>query len=401
MPLQTPSDYFTSIAKPYNSLDAQSALNDQSILSLCDSIILDSPKLLIDFGCGQGRLLAALKHTKKDHELVNLHYIGIDADSASLNKCESAFKEQNFPNGARASFLTYDQFTLYNHYLADYIVIVFTIHEMDFLKLDYDLASLWQILRQGGTLLIQDSYAPIHKEIEFICFSPQDIKTIMSQCPNVQINSLTAGKKHNVEVYTILLIKNIFDYRFHSLTDSYLNALNHSIIRDACKMYEMREKVESGGDVDINEYAPLVHRVAVKAKAYHQVNTFNLLNRDKLDYCMFCGSTTIKIDKEFIEDELSPNANSGVIWRFKCLECGRLGDYYVESGRDKVIADSNLVNFYRFLDRGKNFHPEYILCRSWLHEFFSYNEGIIDTIEFLLDRIPGIDKSIIADAKSM
>lgn len=397
----TPSEYFKRISRPYSSLKAETALRDKGILSLCSHIMLDRPKLLIEFGCGQGRLLAALKHTKSDKELANLHYIGIDSDPTSPGICRSSFNELNFPKEAKASFLTNDEFELGNIYLADYVLMVFVIHELDCLNLDQYLARLWQMLRRGGTFLIQDAYVPIYKEIEFICFSPQDIETIMSPCrPTVQIQLVAAGKG----LFTVRLTKKETDtpvtaYYLPDLTHSYISVLDRSILREAYRMHEMREIVKGGGEIEINEFAPLVHRIAVKARAYHQLKSFYSFEKGELASCMACGSNNIAIKEQAVSEE-NPRCRA-----LECKDCG-YSHIYALPDREWVFQMHSVFDLLHFLDRGNQVfgttqsHDSIkILVEMRLHQFFSNNYKVVETVEFLLDRISGIDPNLISKVR--
>jgi ubiquinone/menaquinone biosynthesis C-methylase UbiE/DNA-directed RNA polymerase subunit M/transcription elongation factor TFIIS len=389
--------YLRKSTEPYTSKEAKTAKQDESILSLCKSINLKSPKLIIDFGCGQGRLLAALEQVKPKKELANLRYIGVDNNSKALEKCKETFLNLQLPSEARASFLSVEYFLSTNYYIADYIIVIFTVHELNVIKIDIYLASLWRMLRRGGRLIIQDSYKPIYKELEYICFSPNEIKSILNICnPIVKLYSIKSGKSR-LPIYTLSFKKNTeistWDaYEPVNLTGAYLKTIERSINKELYELYNFRLKISEGKKIKEGHFLRVIHRIACKARAYHQTKGFTLLDKGIIDYCMKCGTEDISLSKKHYGYE---DTKSMII-----IECGSCG--YVHKKEENPVTsghkETELTDLYRILDscetNDSEGYKKYVL-----KTFLLNNSLIIGTVEFLLDLIKGVKEDTIMEAK--
>lgn len=336
-------EYFSRIVRPYRYLSAESADSDLGIRALAKSLDLSGRSVLLDFGCGGGRLLRALTLVRELPELRNVTYVGVDSNEAAVAECRDFFLREQLDRVFAAEFLTTSSFQacLYHcPFLVDYVVLVFTLHEMDVLNIDVWLATLWALLRRGGRFVVQDAPEYPHHEIEYLALRPEDVETILP-CHNttVDVSWVTAGNSQT-RVFTLTALKTEDDYTKRFSTQKYLSGLHQSLLNDLHFLWETRSRVEKGQAADSLLLARTLHRVGAKARAYHQTLAFEMFENNILDCCLACGSTRIKVVTE------PGNIKDPAIVKVNCEACGyfhgQAFESSVESGRDDQYWDKTL-----------------------------------------------------------
>lgn len=382
-------DYFKKASSPYCSLPADSGATDSSLLTLCDEIDLTVRRIVIDFGCGQGRLLSAIMATKQAGELRNLHYIGIDKNELSLEKAREWFDSNLTIHGANGAFGTPEDLQVWC-FLADYIVIVFCIHELDPINLDQTLAYLWTMLRSGGAFLVQDSDAPIHHEVEYLSLGLSELSSLFEALgASVNSHTITTGKRQ-IPVFILTAKKNLapekkslvsyFAFRYRDISKAYLDMLHSSLLKDSYQFLLFRHAVEENKEIDCLGLAILCHRIAAKTRAYHQVLAFNEFRNNSLRVCIRCGSDNIEYQHKLsVLDSLGET-------RMQCKECNYR---YVEPSLSyRESNDFERVSILESLNSGRYLQGDRIWRKVLPEQFRQFNESIIDVVGFLLDRIP-------------
>lgn len=385
------TEYFLKVARPYRSLPAESGERDSSLCKLCSRIDLRSPRLVLDFGCGRGRLLSALLKTKSPLEIGHLRYVGIDLDPHTLTECETYFVKHCAPYGAKGSFADREHFSIYA-FLADYIILVFAIHEFDFLNLDIELGYLWHMLRRGGSLLVQDAEVPIHEEVEYICLVPEDIKAILRRTGALfNVERVIAGRRR-VPVFILDAQKPLTQdwkdaYGLWRFTEEYLEVLHRSLLKDCWAFRAYRCTVEEGRPVDTTELAMLSHRIAVKARAFHQGTAFKVVE-EGASYCLVCGSNNVG-------EAIDPSDVKTPAWReIRCRDCGYVHGFAIPDMEWRSFEP--VLRLFGFLDGG--FQPDPQDAIKYATDYSDRNAGMKETVGFLLERIPypGIARSLLS-----
>lgn len=297
--------YFERQLQPYCSLPAGSGARDPSLAALVKSLDLSDARVLLDYGCGQGRLLSALIENRQAPELALLSYIGIDSHSASLDAARAYFETHVAATEMRAAFLRPDDLVM-EAFLVDEVVLVFSLHELDPLHLDRLLSVLWRMVRTGGRLHIQDTADPIHQEIEFLAFTHAQIRRLLGSLTTQVSVSVTKAGKREVDVFLATARKLPADtkhphrrpYRLLDLSAPYREILHESLLRLGFQLHEARARFEAGEPVEADELAALCHQIAVRARAYHQTIAFDEVNGRKSQYCVKCGGPDVSVDWE-------------------------------------------------------------------------------------------------------
>jgi hypothetical protein len=269
--------------------------------------------------------------------------------------------------------------------LADSVVLVFTAHELDVVNLDAMLAELWRILRRGGSLLIQDALVPIYREIEYLCLQPEELKAILASThANCDVRQTVAGKSE-VPVYTFRACKPSSQdchkaYGWWSFADDYAETLHRSLLKDCWEFLGFRRAVEQEREIDTTELAMLCHRITAKARAFHQMRAYTALEGGKATYCLACGSHNVT------EQVQEPNVKDPGMQELTCHSCGHV--YLKEISSRPWWIES--MEHRMFLDQGPGLDR---VASEWRLEWFKVvNANMMDTLGFLLERVPMLPK---------
>ncbi len=386
--------YFTRATRAYCSFPAETGSSDKALLALAQKIDLSRKKIVVDYGCGQGRLLAAINKIHGKGELSNLHYIGVDVYEDAIEAAKTFFESTLAKTGVKAMFRYEDNFDT-TAFLADQIFLIFTVHEFDPINLDATLSRLWRMLRRGGTLYIQDTGAPIYKEVEFLSFEPQRIEELLQSFgANVSSETIKTGVNH-VPVYIVAGHKPAdldleIAYSWHDLKETYRQVLHRSLLRDCFELYRMRTAIDNNKTVDSEKLAAACHRIAVFARGFHQTYALDRVDMNEAPYCVACGSGNV------ISKTIEPNVKDSGEIKIKCSDCDYEHRKEIEVGLER--EDWEVRDRFSLLDAGKDRFTdwdEHQLTRCLLsfgHESLSFFEP------FLLS-VPGANRSIIKSYK--
>lgn len=386
--------YFARIAKPYYSIPAQSGRRDDALLHLARRVRLEQPSLLLDYGCGQGRLLAALTECRTGAELNNLRYIGVDSDFVAMEKARSYFNAYLRKYDARATFVSAQDFHL-DQFLVDQIVIVFAIHEFDPLNIDHLLSRLWRMVRRGGTLFIQDTSQPIFEEVEFIVFPPEHLASILQKAgAQVQVETIIAGRR-NVAVFVIEARKRLdIDcdeaYALTDLSNSMRRAMHLGMLADCRMLMQKRTEVDSGADVNPDDLASLCHRIAVRARSFHQTLAFDEVHSQNQAYCVGCGSENVEV--KFLGKTFKDPSEL----RVTCQQCNY--DHHYVSDYPGWNSDYLATrNQFRCLDSGAEYPGEDVWRIAYA--LAGQSAEMRDMLWPFLERIPGVTPDKMQDVR--
>jgi SAM-dependent methyltransferase len=382
--------YFERAVRPYHSLPPESGRRDEALIALARRVDLSRPALLLDYGCGRGRLLAALLEARRPEEIVNLHYIGVDASDHALAVASNYFRSAFSRSGAKACFLS-DLAFAKNAILVDHVAIVFALHELDPVHLDRTVAALWRMVRRGGSLLIQDVGIPVFKEIEYIAFDAEEIEALLRPLQAEVHKETTVAGLSRLPVYLVEVLKPrswtpYKAYRLADLSESYRDTLHRSVLADCFAFLKARREVDGGRVVDPDSVAAIAHRIAMKTRAFHQTKAMDEVNSHRAEYCVACGS--MDVAAEWIDSSFKDPGELTV----DCRKCGYRHYRIIDDGcRDN--EESLTEELFIFLDEGsKNLGNAQMLlmrCAS------AHNEELLRIIWPFLALIPGVTPAML------
>ena len=141
---------------------------------------ITKPISIIDYGCGEGKLLCAMK-SLPETTLGKISYIGVDIRTGYLFKTRLNAKKYGLCKLLRTKpeFIKPKDF-FSKKIVADYILMVHTLHEIklvDFIDITYHFSAK---LNVGGRIFILDQRKLLEKERSFVLWDRDDLKIIFS-----------------------------------------------------------------------------------------------------------------------------------------------------------------------------------------------------------------------------
>ena len=129
---------------------------------------IQEPTTIIDYGCGEGKLLSAMK-TLPDSALENISYVGVDLLTRCRYKSRLAAEKYGLGEKFRnePEFLKPEAF-LKKDFLADYAFFMHVLHEIELVCLPDIMYSLSRIIKNGGKIFILDQKELVEKERSFV-----------------------------------------------------------------------------------------------------------------------------------------------------------------------------------------------------------------------------------------
>lgn len=159
---------------------------DGAIITLSEKLMgTTSAFVLVDYGCGQGRLVSGLELL--DPKVLSfMTYIGIDKNPEYLTKIRSVISSSGFDRKIqRFELLTPEQFFVSNQ-RADFVFMINVLHEIALTDLPHVLSQLEKSLREGGHLIIHEMQELAEGELGFVSWKSEDFLEVFKDT-NLQI----------------------------------------------------------------------------------------------------------------------------------------------------------------------------------------------------------------------
>ena len=137
-------------------------------------ISIKYPTSIVDYGCGQGKLLCALKNLN-DAQLNNISYFGVDEKTQCRYISRLTAKKHGFFNLFREKpeFLNPKNFYAKNVRL-DYAFLMHTLHEIKLINLIEIIYSISTKLKINGKIFILDQRKLTEKERDFVLWDKKE-----------------------------------------------------------------------------------------------------------------------------------------------------------------------------------------------------------------------------------
>ncbi len=157
------------------ALKAEGGAYDGALLTLTEGLMEnDEDFTLIDYGCGEGRLLFALSHIPK---VIKKHitYVGVDVDEEHLEALSAKIKESGFESEFKSCTVMNLQDFFEAGLDADYIFMVNVLHEIPLNELPKLIKDLESMVKKDGVMLIHEMRELIEGEMRFVSWDEEDI----------------------------------------------------------------------------------------------------------------------------------------------------------------------------------------------------------------------------------
>lgn len=184
---------------------AKEGKGDIQIIQALGVLLSDSSEYtLLDYGCGEGRLIEGLR-TFNDDTLNRMTYIGVNTNYPLA--AEKYAKDTGFFEKVRKrSFMTTDDFDRSN-IKAKYIFIINTVHEIPLIELPKRLYNLCNSLESDGLLYAHDLTELKEGEPNFVTWDHHDFLTVFDNNNFELIGQPKWLSKHDNYEFITLAIK--------------------------------------------------------------------------------------------------------------------------------------------------------------------------------------------------
>lgn len=165
--------FMESLEHP-RSRPAVEGARDGAIITLCEKINgMTSDYTLVDYGCGEGRLVYGL-NLIDEKVLSKMSYIGIDKNPDYLESIEKAIKKLGFDEKVKSYNLLSPKQLFERDQLVDFIFLINVLHEIPLIDLAITLKELEWKLRKAGHVLIHEMREFPEGEMGFVSWEPDD-----------------------------------------------------------------------------------------------------------------------------------------------------------------------------------------------------------------------------------
>jgi len=186
---------------------AEEGAYDGALITLTENLMEKNEDfILVDFGCGDGRLVYALNNMP-DRVLKHLTYIGVDKEESIIKKTEDTIKNIDFNKKIK----NYHIFKIVDFFASkiyvDYIFMVNVLHEIPIYELP-ELLNYFEIhIKHTGKLLVHEMRELIEGEINFISWEHYDFERTFKNT-SFDMSTRTYNSKSGAKLINVHLIKN-------------------------------------------------------------------------------------------------------------------------------------------------------------------------------------------------
>lgn len=154
---------------------------DGAIITLCEKISsLTSEFTLVDYGCGEGRLIYGL--ISLDQKLLSMMtYIGVDKDTECLKKTRMNITNTGFDKRVKEYRLMEPDGFFKMSQTVDFILMINVLHEIHLRSLLQVLMELERKLKNEGHLVIHEMRELTEGELGFVAWRSEDLTKLFEK----------------------------------------------------------------------------------------------------------------------------------------------------------------------------------------------------------------------------
>ena len=368
--------YFSKVAGKPNVASPSQGVSDPFLKKLANKIKPHRfPFAVLDFGCGEGRLLAALLSNHR-LPLSNVHYVGVDRDENRLETAriyaeesgaESVLGSVGFCTDVELVHVVLRNYSslllppklkrMLAHWVFrfHYIFAVNVLHELSLVELPYLLERLIFLLAKGGTLHIQELPVLPEAEGRFIPWNRDGLRALFS-CGHSIFSRSRSGcrEKPKIQFRSELLLRNwvpVIHAKVTKLVEDY----------DFVSQWELRDNIDTrviplmkgkaNRELKLREspavvflYYTLALQTITEESELMQIiqQTERLRSSGGTIPCPNCRQDGAKVYyKAYGPAQI--DVTDERIWSVRCKKCGYEGFHTWERGRKREVANLSFL----------------------------------------------------------
>ena len=162
---------------PSQALPGDSGKGDGAMITIIDRLGgTINETVVVDFGCGNGRLLYELE-TLDSEALELITYVAVDIDQDCLDETERNLISLGL-DSKLSSFYSYTTDDFFeSDILADYVFMANVLHEIPLISLNSTILGIESRLKDKSVLLIHELQEIVEGELRFISWDPPDFQS--------------------------------------------------------------------------------------------------------------------------------------------------------------------------------------------------------------------------------
>lgn len=307
--------FFEESLKHPESKRAEEGSRDGAIITLSEKIIgMMSPFVLVDYGCGEGRLITGLM-LLDERVLSLLTYIGVDKNTKYLEKIEENIRILEFNKKVKNYKLMTPQEFFALEVKADFVFLINVLHEIPLIDLPHTLYQLESKLRKGGHLVVNEMRELTKGELGFVSWESKDFLEVFGGT-SLQPRLHPYETRRGIPLVNVDLVKVGKEASEATLVDNCFKMLDLKLERIDREL----KKIKNEGTRS-TKYAYLLvlkDNIETQKKDYDIKKNPGLSSR--LIKCPDCKSRNLKRRFRDVPDETGFEVTR--VWDVECLRCG-------------------------------------------------------------------------------
>jgi hypothetical protein len=199
--------FFEQCLKTPKAKVAEEGRYDPAIVGLAEKINgMNKNFVLVDYGCGQGRLIDGLVYIDKK-VLALMTYIGVDKDPKCLEASNDAITKSSLKELANSVSLMLQEEFFHTNVKTDYIFAINVLHEIPLIELPTVLHKIESKLRIGGHFVVHEMRELVEGERGFVTWDENDFTTAFKGTSLVPHCHSYETKRDHVPLISVDLIK--------------------------------------------------------------------------------------------------------------------------------------------------------------------------------------------------
>jgi len=305
-------EYLKECLQPPESRPADEGKRDSTIITLCKRLNeMNKNYIIVDYGCGKGRLLSGLEIL--DKKIIPLiSYIGVDNNDEYLKVNKKYYESSSLYKNLRNYELMKPQEFFNRDEKVDFIFMINVLHEITDSYLPFVIKKCIDKLNINSGIIIHETIELLEGELGFITWDEVDFK-IFFQDTNVDVRTLSFETR--VPRIYVDLIKIHDDCKLCNFITGYHSMLSQKLEKIKRNLIEIER-----GDKNTKKYA---HNLILKNKITDllmpymerqiDVTPYNIVD---IESCPLCENKDL--DTEYHSDD-----TYGIeIYILKCKKCG-------------------------------------------------------------------------------
>jgi len=309
--------------------------HDPAIVALVEKINgMDRDFVLVDYGCGAGRLIVGLSLLDKK-ALAGMTYVGVDKNLTYLQEARNEATETGLTETAKACLFMLPSDFIMRDIRVDYLFSINSLHEIPLIELPTLLKAIEDKTVTRGHIVIHEMKEPEH-EMGFVSWKETDFETVFKGTSFSPHYHAYETKRDHIPLFIVDAVKMTDkETRLVSYVDNLVSVYNNKK-QETDKQIREIEKISTESNPTMfsvqrfGYFKILYHNIDRQIREYEErepqlISSYypnsTMVILPQITKCQICGSRRLK--REICIDEaVHKNSLDKIHCRIECEVCG-------------------------------------------------------------------------------